>query len=451
VGFGTKAGLVPFHVWLPEAHPAAPSHVSAVMSGAMIKMGIYGLLRTLCFLGPPPPWWGAALLGLGVASALVGVLFALIQQDIKRLLAYSSVENVGLIAIGLGLGMIGRSYDMPALAALGFSGALLHLLNHALFKGVLFLGAGAIAHETGTRQIDRLGGLLKRMPVTGACVLAGSAAITALPPFNGFAGEFLLYLASFRGVLALDGARGLLPLAALVGLALTGGLAAACFLRLSGLTLLGLPRGEAAATAREPATAMCASMIVLAALCLLLGLAPGLPLLIVGPAASTAVAGAAPAGAFVDSLELVGSIPRVFALLIILVVILAWGRRRLLSRHGAAAALTWDCGYERPTPRMQYTASSFSEPIREMFALLLPARRRVVPPEGYFPSRASFQSEVVRPFQERLYSPAFGAVSRGISRLRWLHHGRVQLYVLYIVVTLILMLSWFLVSQKAPL
>lgn len=451
VGFGTKAGLVPFHVWLPEAHPAAPSHVSAVMSGAMIKMGIYGLLRSLSFLGPPPPWWGATLIGLGVASALVGVLFALIQQDIKRLLAYSSVENVGLIAIGLGLGMLGRSYDMPALVALGFSGALLHLLNHALFKGVLFLGAGAIAHETGTRQIDRLGGLLKRMPITGACVLAGSAAITALPPFNGFAGEFLLYLASFRGVMALHGARGLLPLAALVGLALSGGLAAACFLRLSGLTLLGLPRGEAAATAREPVTAMCVPMVILAALCLLLGLAPGLPLRIVGPAASTAVAGAAPAGAFVGSVELVGRIPRVFALLIALVIILAWGRRRLLSRHGAAAALTWDCGYERPTHRMQYTASSFSEPIREMFALLLPARRQVVSPEGHFPARASFRSEVVRPFQERLYSPAFGAVSRGISRLRWLHHGRVQLYVLYIVVTLILMLSWFLVSQKAPL
>ncbi|HEU5179530.1 MAG TPA: proton-conducting transporter membrane subunit [Candidatus Polarisedimenticolia bacterium] len=450
VGFGTKAGLVPFHVWLPEAHPAAPSHVSAVMSGVMIKMGIYGLLRTFTFLGAPPPWWGAALLGLGIASAMVGVLFALVQEDIKRLLAYSSVENVGLIAIGLGLGMIGRSYQLPALVALGFTGALLHVVNHALFKGVLFLGAGAIAHEAGTRQIDRLGGLLRKMPITGACILAGSAAITALPPFNGFAGEFLLYLASFGGVMSLQGAPGLLPLAALVGLALSGALAGACFLRLSGLTLLGLPRAAVAQTARDPAAAMRLTMVVLAALCLLFGLAPGLPLRIVEPAAAVASGGVTPHGPLEASADLAGRIPRIFVLLIALVALLAWWRRRLLSHRDRSVALTWDCGYEQPTPRMQYTASSFGEPIREMFAMLLPARRHVVAPEGYFPSRASFRSEVVRPFQERLYGPAFGAVSRWISRLRWLHHGRVQLYVLYIVVTLILMLSWFLVSQKVP-
>lgn len=442
VGFGTKAGLVPFHVWLPEAHPAAPSHVSAVMSGAMIKMGIYGLLRALTFLGEPAPWWGVVLLGLGVASALVGVLFAVIQQDIKRLLAYSSVENVGLITIGLGIGLLGRSYALPAVAALGIAGALLHVLNHALFKGVLFLGAGAIAQETGTRQIDRLGGLLKRMPVTGTCLLVGSAAIAGLPPFNGFASEFLLYLASFRGVMALPGASGLLGLLGLVSLALAGGLAAACFLRLAGLTLLGLPRGETAATAREPSAAMQASMVVLATSCLLFGLAPGLPLrLVVAVVGGEAIDGAAP---------LQGTIPRVLALLLVLVVALAWGRRLLLARREVRAALTWDCGYERPSSRMQHTASSFGEPIREMFRMVLPVRRQLVSPEGLFPSRASLRSEVVRPFQERLYAPAFEAVRDGMSRLRWLHHGRVQLYVLYIVVTLIVLLAWF-VSSEAPL
>ena len=450
VGFGTKAGLVPFHVWLPEAHPAAPSHVSALMSGVMIKMGIYGLLRSLAFLGPPPPWWGAVLLGLGVASALVGVLFALVQQDIKRLLAYSSVENVGLIAIGLGLGMIGRSYSLPALVALGFTGALLHVMNHSLFKGVLFLGAGAIAHETGTRRIERLGGLLKRMPVTGACILAGSAAITALPPFNGFVGEFFLYLASLRGVMVLQGAAGLLPLAALGGLALAGGLAGVCFLRLSGMALLGAPRDEAAAGAADPARPMWISMLILASLCLLFGLAPALPLQIVEPAARTAFGGTAAENLLESPAELVRWIPKVFALLMALVAALAWARGRLLAGRDRRTGVTWDCGYERPTSRMQYTASSFGDPVREMFVALLPARRRVVPPEGHFPARASFQSEIVRPFQERVYGPAFGALSRGISRLRWLHHGRVQLYVLYIVVTLILMLSWFLISQKVP-
>jgi hydrogenase-4 component B len=451
VGFGTKAGLVPFHVWLPEAHPAAPSHVSAVMSGAMIKMGIYGLLRAFSFLGPPPPWWGASLIALGVASAIVGVLFALVQQDIKRLLAYSSVENIGLVAIGLGLGMMGRSYAVPALAILGFSGALLHVLNHALFKGLLFLGAGAIAHGTGTRQIDRLGGLLKSMPVTGACVLAGSAAIAALPPFNGFAGEFLLYLASFRGIVAFHGARGLLPVTALVGLALAGSLAAACFLRFAGLSLLGRARSEACSAAREAAAGMRFPMVALAALCLLLGLAPGPLFLVVEPAAAAVLGGPMPAGMLAGSVALAGRIPRVFALLILLIVALGLWRRRLLSRREVSAGLTWDCGYQRPGWRMQYTASSFGEPIREMFAMLLPARRQVVPPEGHFPPRASFQSEIVRPFQERLYGPAFEALSRGMSRLRWLHHGRAQLYVLYIVVTLILMLTWFLSSPRALL
>jgi formate hydrogenlyase subunit 3/multisubunit Na+/H+ antiporter MnhD subunit len=441
VGFGTKAGLVPFHVWLPEAHPAAPSHVSAVMSGAMIKMGIYGLLRALTFLGEPPPWFGVVLLFIGVVSALVGVLFALIQQDIKRLLAYSSVENVGLIAIGIGIGLIGHSYGLPAVAALGTAGALLHVLNHALFKGLLFLGVGAVAHETGTRQIDRLGGLLRRMPVTGACLLVGSAAIAALPPFNGFASEFLLYLASFRGVMALPGATGLLALAALVGLALAGGLAAACFLRLAGLALLGLPRAPEAAQAREPSAAMQASMATLAILCLLLGLLPVVPLGILEDVVGGEVL--PPAAA------LAGPIPLVFALLLGLIVALAWARRRLLAGREVGAALTWDCGYERPTARMQYTASSFAEPIRELFVMLLPARRQVVPPEGPFPSRASLRSEIVRPFQERLYGPAFDAVRGGMSRLRWLHHGRVQLYVLYIVVTLIGMLAWFVYSQGA--
>jgi formate hydrogenlyase subunit 3/multisubunit Na+/H+ antiporter MnhD subunit len=453
VGFGTKAGLVPLHVWLPEAHPAAPSHVSALMSGAMIKMGIYGLLRTLAFLGPPPPWWGGLLIGLGVASALIGVLSALVQQDLKRLLAYSSVENVGLITIGAGLGVVGMAYDLPALAALGFAGALLHALNHALFKGLLFLGAGAVARQTGTRRLERLGGLLGTMPLTGASLLAGSAAIAALPPFNGFASEFLLYFASYRGVTELAGARGLLPLLALVGLALAGGLAAACFLRLAGIALLGLPRSEAAARATEAPLGMTAPMATLAAACLLLGLLPAALAPVLLPAVSAVIGDGHASAALQDLPGLAGlgaTLARVVALLVASLAGLLMLRGRLLARRTVGAAVTWDCGYERPTPRMQYTASSFSEPIREMFTLLLPARRRVVRPEGLFPVAASLRSRVVRPFQERLYRPAFDAVGGGISRLRFLHHGRVQLYVLYIVVTLVLMLIWLLTLRQFP-
>jgi hydrogenase-4 component B len=321
------------------------------------------------------------------------------------------------------------------------AGALLHAANHALFKGALFLGAGALVHETGTREIDRLGGLLARMPITGACLLAGSAAIAGLPPFNGFAGEFLLFLASFRSVIDLPGASGLFALAALVGLALAGGLAAACFLRLAGLALLGRPRSEAAAEAREPSPFMQAPMVLLATACLLFGFLPGLPLRLVGAVVGAEIEGAAP---------LAGTIPRLFTLFLALAAGLAGIRWLLLRRRGVVVAPTWDCGYERPAASMQYTASSFAQPIREMFAVVLPVRLRVVLPSGLFPVRASLSSEVTRPFQEQLYGPAFQAIRHGMSRLRWLHHGRVQLYVLYIVATLVALLAWFVSSQGTP-
>ena len=228
IGFGTKAGFWPLHVWLPEAHPAAPSHVSAVMSGVMIKTGIYGLMRMLTFLGPPPAWWGLTILGIGILSGILGVLFALAQHDLKRLLAYHSVENIGIIAIGMGAGMIGISFGLNDVALLGFAGSILHVTNHALFKGLLFLGAGSVAHATGTRNIESLGGLMKKMPVTGATFMTGSAAISGLPPLNGFVSEFLIYAACFK--LALSGAwGGAIGGCAIAALALIGGLAAACF------------------------------------------------------------------------------------------------------------------------------------------------------------------------------------------------------------------------------
>jgi len=200
IGFGTKAGFIPMHVWLPEAHPAAPSHVSAVMSGVMIKTGIYGLLRILTLLGPPAAWWGWTLVAIGIVSGILGVLYALAQHDLKRLLAYHSVENIGIIALGLGIGVLGISYSNPMMAALGFTGGLLHVVNHALFKSLLFLGAGSVLHATGTGELDRLGGLLKRMPVTGTTFLIGAVAISGLPPLNGFVSEFLIYLGVIAGL-----------------------------------------------------------------------------------------------------------------------------------------------------------------------------------------------------------------------------------------------------------
>jgi hydrogenase-4 component B len=272
IGFGTKAGIMPFHVWLPEAHPAAPSHVSALMSGVMIKTGIYGILRTLTFLGPPPPWWGWALIGIGLFSGVAGVLFALAQHDLKRLLAYSSVENIGIIVMGMGIGLLGISTGSPALAVLGFAGGILHVANHALFKSLLFLGAGSVIHGARTREIDHLGGLLKRMPWTAMTFLVGSIAISGLPPLNGFVSEFLIYVGVFKGALsAKDGSAAPL-LAVIAGLALIGGLATACFTKAFGIVFLGEPRSDHPSPVRESGIGMVLPMVVLAAGCFGAGL-----------------------------------------------------------------------------------------------------------------------------------------------------------------------------------
>ena len=233
VGFGTKAGFWPFHIWLPDAHPAAPSHVSAVMSGVMIKMGIYGLLRVIGFLGSPPPWWGVTLLVIGAVSGVAGVLHALAQHDLKRLLAYSSVENIGIIALGIGIGLLGQSHGEPALAFIGYAGSLFHVLNHGLFKGMLFQAAGSVLHATGTRDLESLGGLSRRMPVTSLMFLIGSVAICGLPPLNGFVSEWLIYVGAFRASGALPTVWAVTSISVVPALALIGGLAAACFVKRS--------------------------------------------------------------------------------------------------------------------------------------------------------------------------------------------------------------------------
>ena len=287
VGFGTKAGFIPVHVWLPEAHPAAPSHVSAVMSGVMIKTGIYGLLRTLTFLGPMPAWWGWTLLATGVVSGILGVLFALAQHDLKRLLAYHSVENIGIIALGLGIGMLGVSYGIPAMAVLGFLGGLLHVFNHAIFKSLLFLGAGAVQQSTGLRDIEHLGGLLKRMPITGGAFLVGACTISGLPPLNGFVSELLIYLGALAGVAEGNRASGhswaLLGVLVIGGLALIGGLAGACFTKAFGCVFLGEPRSAQAHDGREAGSTMRVAMLLLAGACIVIGLtAPLWPIVMEG-------------------------------------------------------------------------------------------------------------------------------------------------------------------------
>ncbi len=445
VGFGTKAGLVPFHVWLPEAHPAAPSPVSAVMSGVMIKTGIYGILRTLALLGGVPAWCAWLVLGLGVASGLYGVLFALAQRDLKRLLAYSSVENVGIVAIGVGLGLLGVCNGLPAVAALGFAGGLLHVLNHAAFKGLLFLGAGAVVHATGTRDIERLGGLLKRLPWTGAAFLAGAVAICGLPPFNGFAGEFLIYLGSFKALLA-SGSAGLGGVAAIVALALIGGLAVACFARAFGIVFLGEPRTAEAETGHETCAAMRGPLVALAAICLALGLGAGAAVRILEPAV-TMLAGpaSAPSGEVSISWLFPISCTALALGLLVAVGALAGLRRRLLAGRAVRATVTWDCGYAAPTARMQYTATGFAQPLTQGAATLLRPQVEGRLPAGIFPAAATFRSELEDAARKRLFDPLFRGAANLLGRMRWLQQGRVHRYVLYVVATLVALLGWALV------
>ncbi len=442
VGFGTKAGFMPLHVWLPEAHPAAPSHVSAVMSGVMIKTGIYGLVRTLTFLTPPQAWWAWVLIAVSVSSGILGVLFALAQHDLKRLLAYHSVENIGIIGLGLGLGVLGMALDMPALAVLALAGGLLHVVNHALFKGLLFLGAGAVAHATGTRDMEHLGGLVKRMPQTAILFAVGAVAICGLPPLNGFVSEFLIYVAAFLNV----GKPGISVAAgvAVAGLAMIGTLAVACFSKAFGVVFLGEPRTSHGEKGHEVGGAMRLPMALLALGCA--GVACFAPWILQGMKPLLSLVTGLPGDAIQAPLSLIsrpmGLVVSGFFALVAFSALLAWIRHRLLAGRTVARGVTWDCGYLAPTARMQYTASSFAQPITEMFHAFLRTRKEETAPQGLFPAPGSLSTHTDDVFSKNLYEPAFRAVERALVRLHGMQQGRVQFYVLYIAATLFALLIW---------
>jgi hydrogenase-4 component B len=444
IGFGTKAGFMPLHVWLPEAHPAAPSHVSSLMSGVMIKMGIYGLLRALTFMGTPPSVWGWTLVIIGAVSGIFGVLFALAQHDIKRLLAYHSVENIGIITLGIGTGVLGMSWNEPSLIILGFGGGILHVLNHALFKGLLFLGAGAVINSSGTHEIDRMGGLLKKMPWTGVTFLIGAAAISGLPPLNGFVSEFLIYSAGFHG--ALSGTPEALTLAAilLVSLAIIGGLAAACFTKCFGIVFLGEPRETHTTEIQDVSSAMRWPMIALAAGCIIIGLTAPLFIRLVFPAIQTVAGLSADSMASISATEsnILGNLTVVLLILIALTGALFLIRRLLPMAKEERLDNTWGCGYAKPTPRMQYSASSFAQPLIDLFRICLGTLSSGKAVKGFFPGKASFSTHTSDMAQEKLFRPLFQLIERLTNPLRMLQHGGIHLYVLYIFITLVAILVW---------
>lgn len=441
VGFGFKAGIVPLHFWLPGAHGVAPSHVSALMSGVVIKMGIYGLLRTVSLVGAPPAWWGWLVLCLGLASGVLGVLWALTQHDLKRLLAYHSVENIGIILIGLGIGALGARYDAPVLAVLGFAGAALHTLNHAVFKSLLFLGAGAVQRATGTRLIDHLGGLGRRMPITWAAFLVGSIAIVGLPPLNGFVSEWIVYQGLLRSATVP-------PLRAAVfavaGLALIGALALACFTKVGGAVFLGRPRTAATALGREVRSGLLGPMVALAAVCIVIGVVPVLavtPVLRVG--ASIAGIGADAAR---EAGATLGPALRWIALMALglaAMVGAGWWLRRLLPRRGPPVwTETWGCGYARPTPRMQYTAASFAAPLVVAFGTV--AGVHVTREPGHFHTHAT---DVVL---DRVVFPLWIRVRTWALTVRPMQQGRLWLYLLYLLGALLVLLLYLAFRAGGP-
>jgi hydrogenase-4 component B len=441
VGFGMKAGVVPLHVWLPGAHAAAPSHVSALLSGVMLKTGIYGLLRVMSLLGVVPAWWGWTLLALGLVSGVLGVLWALAQHDLKRLLAYHSVENVGIILMGMGVGALGVAYHQPVVAVLGFTGAVLHSLNHALFKSLLFLGAGAVVRATGTRVIDELGGVGRRMPLTAAAFLLGSVAIVGLPPLNGFVSEWIVLQALFRGGTAHGPTQSIVFAAA--GLGLIAALAVACFSRAFGGVFLGHSRSSRDDW-KEAAPGMLVPMLALGVACVALGVAP---LVALEPA--TRVAGQVLALSSLAPAATESHVPPaalalgVLAAVLMGVMALAAGvRGRLVRRKTLARAATWGCGYPLPTARMQYTASSFGAPVLSAFG------SAAKPPATRTPS--SFATDPEDRVLSRVVGPAWARVRTAAAALRPLQQGRVTTYLQYIVVTLLVLLCVLFASVRRP-
>jgi formate hydrogenlyase subunit 3/multisubunit Na+/H+ antiporter MnhD subunit len=446
LGAGSKAGLVPLHVWLPLAHPAAPSHVSALMSGVMTKVAVYGFVRIVFdLLGPPGWWWSMPVLALGGITAVMGVLYALMQHDLKRLLAYHTVENIGIIFVGLGLALAFKANGMQAAAALAMTGALFHALNHMLFKSLLFCGAGAVLTATGERDMERLGGLIHRMPVTSFAFLAGSLAISALPPLNGFVSEWLTFQAILLSPIVPQWGLKLLVPAVGAMLAFAAALAAACFVKAFGITFLGRARSPAATEAHEVDRFSLAAMLGFVALCVTVGIFPGFVIDALGVAVRPMAGGTMPTQAAIAWLSIVpvaearssynGLLVFVFIALsgsLTAGVVHRWASRAV--RRGPA----WDCGFPDPSPMTEYTAGSFAQPIRRVFGTIaFQARESVFMPPPGDTAPARFTVSLRDLIWDTLYLPIAGSIEFATGRLNTLQFLTIRGYLAIVFVTLV--------------
>jgi hydrogenase-4 component B len=435
-GFGCKAGFIPLHIWLPGAHASAPSNVSALMSGVIIKMGIYGLLRITSFFEMTPLWWGQTILALGLISTIFGVVLAIAQHDIKRLLAYHSVENIGIILLGIGIALIGKSTGNEAMMTLGLAGALLHVINHGLFKALLFLSAGSMIQQTGTRILMRYGGLWKTMPATGFFFLGGSIAICGLPPLNGFVSEWLIYLGIFN---SFQQQMPLITMLAAPGLAMTGGLALLCFTKVFGLSFLGKPRTSLPVHG-DAAGSMLTAMALLFFCCLWIGLAPEtlIPFLHNG----TTIWNGGPVATPLKVLVSAGQISLAALSLLLIVLFLVMISDRRTTRHDADRGPTWGCGYANAIARVQYTTSSFAQIINNFFGWALRTDIHGEDPAGILPiNPATCRTHTPDAILDHLLQPFCNTVTAHIVRLRRrVQNGIIGYYLLYTLIATCLLL-----------
>ncbi len=449
IGAGSKAGLVPLHAWLPLAHPAAPSHVSALMSGVMTKVAVYGFIRIVFDLaGPPAWWWSMPVLVVGAITAVMGVLYALMQRDIKRVLAYSTIENIGIVFVALGLALAFKASAMNVAAALAMTAALLHVLNHSLFKNLLFCGAGAVLASTGERDMEKLGGLIHRMPQTAFMFLIGCAAISALPPLNGFVSEWLAFQAILVSPqLTSWGLKLMIPAAGAL-LALSAALAAACFVRAYGISFLGRPRSDAARSAHETERVSVVAMTLLATACLVLGVLPGFAIDALAPVTQLVAGGRMPAQAGEAWLSIVpiAESRSSYNGLLVFVFMAASGMTCAFVIHRLASdrirrSAIWDCGFPDANPTTQYSADSFAQPIRRVFGTVVFRAREIgemPPPNSTSPAR--FTAVVHDPIWETLYAPISGFVAAAADKLNVLQFLTIRRYLSLVFAALVLLL-----------
>ncbi|MBU1076025.1 MAG: hypothetical protein KKH98_01945 [Spirochaetes bacterium] len=438
IGFGMKAGFMPLHTWLPHAHPAAPSPVSGIMSGVMIKVGIYGILRMLYLTGQPSMFMSYLILSVSLLSGLLGVMYAIAQHDLKRLLAYHSVENIGIIGIGMGIGMLGMIYNNNVIIILGFAGSILHILNHALFKTLLFFGAGAVYNQTHTRNIEKLGGLIKSMPFTTAFFLIGSLSISGLPPFNGFISELLIYMGMFKSLAIPGFFLVFCSISSIAVLAFIGAMAVICFTKVFSVVFLGQARDNREGS--EAGASMLIPMAVISFFCLLIGIFPQFIFgVIKSPVLFLSKFNTVP----VEFISILNSLSKISSMLLLFsgITLLLFLTRQLLFRSRIKKNKVWGCGYQAVNKRMQYTASSFARGFLVLIKSLINYKITSDSPDGLFPDKGKVETHAEDIIEKYIISPVIKGLNRFFAFFKWIQSGNTQDYILYGLIFLILIIT----------